>query len=431
VQQRFAELRDRIALLKRLADAHEIDEIRDLDDVTPLLFEHTVYKSYPRSLLLERRFDQLTAWLGKLTTHDLRHVNVSDCDSLDAWLARMDVESPLTIGHSSGTTGTVSFMPYSKEELDGWGRQGVVAVFQNVGDARPADPIPDVHVVCPYYRSGTSMLLRYNEMHLKYYAGGDESRFHAAFPEPLSSDVTVLAARIRAAIADGTAGKIDVSADMRARIREHEGKLATMEEQLRQFLEGTIDQLKGERVYIGGVWTLIHPLAAAGLRRGVRGVFAPDSAVLCAGGGKGLVQPPGWKQEVAEFSGVPALKMMYGMSEIAAHNMLCSKGRYHLHPTVVPFVLDPDTGVPLPRTGVVTGRAAFFDLAANSHWGGAVTGDRVTFHWDEPCPCGATSVFIDDDIVRYSELRGGDDKITCAAQPQAHADALGFLDTWS
>jgi hypothetical protein len=31
------------------------------------------------------------------------------------------------------------------------------------------------------------------------------------------------------------------------------------------------------------------------------------------------------------------------------------------------------------------------------------------------------------DIQRLSELQGGDDKITCAAQPAAHAEAMDFL----
>ncbi len=30
-------------------------------------------------------------------------------------------------------------------------------------------------------------------------------------------------------------------------------------------------------------------------------------------------------------------------------------------------------------------------------------------------------------ITRLSEKRGGDDKITCAASPQAHAEAMQFL----
>ncbi len=120
-----------------------------------------------------------------------------------------------------------------------------------------------------------------------------------------------------------------------------------------------------------------------------------------------------------DYTGVDHLVMGYGMSEISSHATMCEHGHYHLFPWVVPFVLDPDTSDPLPRAGVVTGRAAFFDLLADSRWGGFVTGDEITLDWDSECACGRTSVFIHDGIQRYSEARGGDDKINCVAAMDA------------
>jgi hypothetical protein len=52
LQHRFGELRDSIPILRKLADAQEISEIEYIDDVVPLLFEHTMYKSYRSSLLV-------------------------------------------------------------------------------------------------------------------------------------------------------------------------------------------------------------------------------------------------------------------------------------------------------------------------------------------------------------------------------------------
>ena len=91
------------------------------------------------------------------------------------------------------------------------------------------------------------------------------------------------------------------------------------------------------------------------------------------------------------------------------------------------FVLDPDTGENLPRTGRVTGRAAFFDLGAECHWGGFITGDEITVNWTDFCSCGRQSHFIEGQIERYSDKRGGDDKINCAATENAHKEALDFL----
>jgi hypothetical protein len=106
---------------------------------------------------------------------------------------------------------------------------------------------------------------------------------------------------------------------------------------------------------------------------------------------------------------------------------MCPYGHYHLAPWVITYLLEPDTSRVLPRTGVVTGRAAVYDLLANSHWGGFITGDEFTVHWDGDCPCGAKSAYVEDNITRYSEKKGGDDKITCAATEEAHQEAMDFL----
>lgn len=66
VARRFWELKGRILLLGKLAKEHGIDAISEIDDVLPLLFGHTVYKSYPMSYLERNRFDKLTKWLAGL-----------------------------------------------------------------------------------------------------------------------------------------------------------------------------------------------------------------------------------------------------------------------------------------------------------------------------------------------------------------------------
>ena len=66
------------------------------------------------------------------------------------------------------------------------------------------------------------------------------------------------------------------------------------------------------------------------------------------------------------------------------------------------------------------------DLAYQQRWGGVLSGDEVTMTFDR-CACGRDGPFIDDDVRRYSEKEGGDDKITCAGAPEAHDNALAFL----
>jgi hypothetical protein len=139
------------------------------------------------------------------------------------------------------------------------------------------------------------------------------------------------------------------------------------------------------------------------------------------------VVPDGWEDVVKRFMGVERLQHGYSMSEMTAYNKMCEHGHFHWEPWIVPFVLDPTDGHPLPRSGRQTGRAAFFDLLPDSYWGGFITGDEITADWS-PCPCGRTTPHIERRVERYSEKQGGDDKITCAASDEAHGAALQALN---
>ena len=94
------------------------------------------------------------------------------------------------------------------------------------------------------------------------------------------------------------------------------------------------------------------------------------------------------------------------MSETSTLNWACDEGRYHVQPWIIPFVLDPETSEPMPRTGVRRVARAFYDVFVQPHWGGVISGDEITIDWDTPCRCGRTSVHIAHDIMRYSEKQG-------------------------
>ena len=69
-------------MLTRLADKQNITELNAIDDVLPLLFEHTVYKSYPDFLLETGEYGKLTRWLDRLTPYDLSKVDCHGCTSI-------------------------------------------------------------------------------------------------------------------------------------------------------------------------------------------------------------------------------------------------------------------------------------------------------------------------------------------------------------
>ena len=64
---------------RKLADRLGITELNDFNDVVPLLFSHTAFKSYPAALIDNKRFDLMTPWLDKLTSHDLSEVDTEGC----------------------------------------------------------------------------------------------------------------------------------------------------------------------------------------------------------------------------------------------------------------------------------------------------------------------------------------------------------------
>jgi hypothetical protein len=429
VRRRYEQFRHRIPMLERLADQRGVQAIGELDDVLPLLFDHAIYKSYPSVLLEKQRFAQLTAWLQKLTTHDLSNVDVSSCHSIDEWLVTLNRGTPLAVCHTSGTSGTMSFLPWAKGEWRKMFRQYPVLFFQTFGQPAQRLTIPlNIHCIYPYFRSGGLSHTLANDAIVEIIAG-DEARFHAAFPQRLSADLLLLAAKRKAAAARGAPADVDVSPQLLARRDQFEAMQRDMPARIADFFALMRTQLAGERVFILATSNLLYSMAESGLKQGVRKIFSPDSVVVTGGGGKGIVLPPDWQATVCDFLGVERLHNNYGMSEMAGQFSGCERGNYHAAPWIVPFILDPQTRAPLPRTGRRTGLFAFYDLLPDSRWGGFVTGDEVTLDWDTPCGCGRTAPFLHPDIHRYSNRAAGDDdKISCAETSEAYEEALDFLN---
>ncbi|MCX5381595.1 hypothetical protein [Streptomyces sp. NBC_00091] len=417
LRDRFAQLRGRLPALDVLADEAALYQVRALEDIAPLLLAHTVYKSYPASLLASGRFDRLTRWLQRLTTLDLSGVDASGCESVDSWLDLLDTTTDLRVAHSSGTSGTLSFLPHTHRQFDD--------LFRIVGlDVLAPDGAP-VDVVWPSYRYGRSGIARCGRAMAERYAR-TEDRFHALHPGPMSADVMYLAGRLRSAALRGDRAPVEVPPSLSARHRELL-EAQRPGEAMAAYARDLAGRLAGRRVIAMNTWNLLYAVSRAGLAQGLENVFAADSVVMPGGGAKNQAVPDDWQDTVRRFFGVPRLRHIYALSEVMALNDLCTAGRYHIDPWVVLYVLDPLTGRPLPRTGKQTGRAAFFDLMAEVHWGGFASGDRVSADYS-PCSCGRTTPHLDRRIERYDTDQGGDDKITCAAAPEAHAQALDFLE---
>jgi hypothetical protein len=427
MRMRFAELHREIPTLWTTAKESNIDSIERAEDIVPLLFQHSVYKSYPIALLLRNRFAELTRWLDRLTTHDLSKVDVSDCDSIDSWLDVLDCETDLRVLHSSGTTGSMSFIPRSSKEWDGMFEAFRCGLFQfsdpmGTGGRHDGEYF---NLIWPLYRRGRSAIMRVPELSVPHLLGSQE-RLHALRPGRMSSDALFLAGRLRAAAARGEVDQLEINPALRGRREEFVREQREMSDSLPRFVDDVIEELRGQRIWLLATWNVLYTIAKAALDRGLTEVFAPDSLVSTGGGAKGQVVPDDWEVTVRRFVGVDHVQHAYVMSEITALNKMCERGRYHFEPWIVPFVLDPADGRVLPRTGEHTGRAAVFDLMAETYWGGFITGDEVTASFEQ-CECGRTTAHLARAIERFSEKQGGDDKITCVAAEDAHRAALEFL----
>lgn len=424
LQERFKEFTEKIPAVQDLAERQNVATINSLNDIIPILFNHTVYKSYPLSLIEKNRFGQMTKWISKFSTLDLSDVQLNNPKTIDSWLDQLESQSEMLVVHSSGTTGKLSFLPRTQIDMENYKNGLYMMMEKTTGINFHEERVP---VFFPGYRDGRQLAQRVIGYFAPKMAGSDDE-FHTAFPGRMSADFMSLASRVKAAKAKGELGKLQL---IKALVH-NKGELIKIQKAAPKLMNAFIDKLlteyAGKRVFFMGVWQPIIETALAGQERGTRQVFTPDSGIATGGGMKGWVpQKENWYDLTCDFYGVPEIKDNYGMTEMNGAGIpSCSEGHYHMFPWFIPFILDPETGTVKPREGVQTGRFAFYDLLAETYWGGFITGDEVTLHYDQ-CACGLKSAWIEKKIQRYSEKQGGDDKISCAGVQEAYDDFLDFI----
>lgn len=429
VRERFMQLRPRLPMLDRLATEQGVDDVREIDDLAPVLFSHTVYKSYPLSYLERNRFDKLTKWLSGLTTTDLGAIDAKGIESIDDWLDELDAKSDLMVFHSSGTTGKLSFIPRTKQQA----RVTALLTGNLLRDwygGNSRDDMTKRHrpLINPGYQFGASTAQRLGGYQAELFAGGFDNVLYLYPGERFSADMQSLAGRIRNAEAKGELGALQIPKALLDR-RE---KLLELEKQRPQavarFLEEAINRFGGQDVYIGAIYPLLYDWAVSGTERGQSGVFGAGSFLSCGGGLKGRTFPDNWRKLILDFVGVDRFDDTYAMTECTSMAGQCEHGKYHFSPLTVVYPLDPASGAVLPRRDGTTARMALFDIIPDTYWAGFVSGDEVTFGgWQATCPCGRTGPFAEPTISRFSEKDGGDDKVLCSGAPEAHDRATEFL----
>ena len=217
---------------------------------------------------------------------------------------------------------------------------------------------------------------------------------------------------------------------IRDRLKAREDLIAQgrrREQDIESWFFKLFEEFKGKRVKLGGTFADLIRTARSGIEKGLKPEFGEGSFITTGGGLKGFKDAPDdWEGYVKDYFGIDTVSMVYGMSEIMGMAPRCSAGHYHVLPHTIPLLFNRDMKL-LPREGEQTGRFAFFDLLAETYWGGFISGDQVTINWEEDCACGWKGPGIAPNITRFSEMEGGDDKITCAGTAQAYNDFMDFV----
>jgi hypothetical protein len=415
LDRRFQERRAQVPLLAKRAAEEGVAEIRSLEDLIPVLFPHTIYKSYPESFVDRGKWKQMNRWLDSLSARRV-DIDVDGVEDVDGWIDRL-----ASAGHfvsvSSGTTGKSSFLNKSQgdrdattqNQLDALGEVGVlpdhswhfVPLAPDTGNpsARVMHDVFLEHVArpdnIPYFTSGTV-------------AGGQ----HSSIARMIS---------LRRAIADGTAAPSDVAAADEDAARRR----ADTDALLAHYADQMLDH-RDERFFIGSYMALAWRFAEVLRARGVApGDLTGANALFIAGGTKGADLPPDHERQILAALHVDQGRFLhrYSMQELNVGLAKCVAGRYHPAPGLVLLVLDEPGETMAPVSdGQVEGRAAFFDFTIDGRWGGTISGDRVRVDVDT-CACGRPGPTVAADIVRYSNLADGD-KITCAGAMDAYVRGI-------
>ncbi|MGA8705924.1 MAG: hypothetical protein WB646_02940 [Steroidobacteraceae bacterium] len=407
----FAERREQIAVLRRRADETGVREIRRFEDIVPLLFSHTVYKSYPASFVEQGRWDRMLTWLKTLSTQDPTTVDVKGVTGVDDWIERLEQAGHLVLA-TSGSSGKCSFLNATRNDFELKRRHFAHTLgfpwFKPKGDRV-------VFMLGP--SNGPNSAVEASRIGAEVWGRPDS--IHFLTDEPLRiSEVSAMAA-MRKRMQDGLATPQEIA--------DFEARSAAQGRRMQQAMQELCDKILAHRhepMALMGLWAQHMMIIRRARELHIKdGDFHPDSHIAAGGGVKGVALPADYKEQVDRFYGNVRRGTGYGMTEQAQVMPRCEKLRYHVPPGLIMLLLDQPGEKLIAREpgsgGVVEGRYAFLDLLYEGRWGGLISGDRIEVDFAERCPCGRYGPTILDTIVRYSQA-GADDHIGCAGTIDAY-----------
>ena len=418
LNERFQDRKGRIKLLAKRAEEAGTSEITSLEDMVPLLFPHTAYKSYPESFLIDERWDRLTKWLGTVSPYAIEGVDLEGIADIDEWIDRLAAKGYF-ISCSSGTTGKSAMLIASGKDMD-WSKIDTVGVF-SWGSGVPAAQDRLLVGCAPVATVPKNQAI--SEAQAAAFCNPEWERWAYPVPPITVGSLTRMVV-MRKKMADGKASPQEI-ADFEATSKDRQEVLDSAIEKTADFIVANRDK----KLMVAGLWSGLYAVAKAVRERGYAAKdFDPDNCIYVGGGLKRAQLPADYQQFVHETFNIPEGRHFqnYSMQELNSGMPKCREGgRYHVPPWIVPFILDKSGDALLPHDpagGEVEGRAAFFDLSLDGRWGGVISGDKVSLDYS-PCKCGNRGPSFRDNIARFADLEG-DDKIGCAGTIDAYVRGM-------
>lgn len=409
-QHLFDERRGQIDVLSQRARDQGVSKIASAQDLVPLLFSHTTYKSYPESFVLNGRWKMLTKWYSTLSAVPIE-IDLDRIESIDDWVDRM-----WAAGHyvyaTSGTTGKCSFLNHTDgdrkfverywEKWTGWPKARITngERFRYYAGVPKQGPQAPMHWFT----------------HIGNTFGKPDACFHLG--EPLRVSFLNRVGKMRKAMAEGTANAEDVAAFEADMAKREKVMVADIKRLAADVIEHRHEPLMISAWQI--MWDIIEEARARGIQDG------DFKDVMLVGMGRkhfrGPLDPFALDDAAMKLFGPQNVRPRnsgYGMTELSVLNPICEAGRYHMVPWIMLLLLDKNGNTLVERDGeVVEGRGGFLDLSREGRWGGVISGDKLTVDFSATCPCGRPGPSILDNITRYKD--SADDKVDCAGTFDAY-----------
>lgn len=401
----FQKMRRQIKVLEQRAQDTGTERILKLEDVLPLFFSDSIYKSYPESLIEQRNWKGLGTWVEATSAGaNISAVDVEGVNDIDEWLERLR-QNGIYLYCSGGTSGRLSLFhaTASDRKFD----QEMFQLGLRWATGAVADHTWAIFALFPA-RGPLRQMDSYGGIAQNF--GRPESIYYFSDVPMRAADMNKLG-RLRKAIGAGTATPSEIGA-----FEENSAKNQAYMKQAVDRMADALIRHQDDKCMMIGTWAPAYKLIMAAVERGFTKGLNPGSVMFAGGGLKGVVIPPDYKEQIQKAVKLDDSRYMrlYGMSEISTNFVGCSHHRYHIAPWLIPVVLDKaGEKIVEPVNGIATGRLAFYDLVPQGRWGALSTGDHGTLDLN-PCPCGRTGPTLHDTIVRYIDLPGGDDRVQCA-----------------